>query len=81
VREHCRAIGDVLTPEGERRAWRWHDPEVLEAVLPTLSASQLDELFALGQAIVVPGPDAWTWHVLEQGLLSTSSRPLLRAAA
>src|SRR3569623_1596239 len=44
VREHCRAIGDVLTPEGERRAWRWHDPEVLEAVLPTLSASQLDEL-------------------------------------
>jgi hypothetical protein len=81
VREHCRAIGDVLTPEGERRAWRWYDPEVLEAVLPTLSASQLDELFSLGQSIVVPGANAWTWHALEHGVLSSSSRALLRAAA
>jgi len=81
VREHCRSIGDVLTPEGERRPWRWYDPEVLQVVLPTLSASQLDEFFSLSQSIVVPGPDAWAWHALEHGLLASSARPLLRAAA
>jgi hypothetical protein len=81
AREHYRSISDVLTPEGERRAWRWYDPEVLETVLPTLSASQLDELFALGQSLVVPGANAWSWHALERGVLASSTRALLRAAA
>jgi hypothetical protein len=54
VREHCRTIGEVILPDGDRRAWRWYDPEVLRAVLPTLLAGQLDELFGLGQAIVIP---------------------------
>jgi hypothetical protein len=81
MREHYRAIGDVLTPEGDRRAWRWYDPEVLQLILPNLSASQLDELFAPGQAFVVPTTTGWTWHTLERGVLASTTRDLLRAAA
>ncbi len=80
VREHCRSIGEVILPDGERRAWRWHDPEVLRAVLPSLLAGQLDEVFSLGQTIVIPAADAWTWLAMEEGVLSTDNRPLLAAA-
>ncbi len=79
VREHCRAIGEVTTPDGERRAWRWYDPEVLRTALPTLLAGQLDEVFALDQAIVLPAVDAWTWLAMENGVLSTDIRPLMAA--
>lgn len=80
VREHCRSIGEVTTPDGERRAWRWHDPDVLGAVLPTLLAGQLDEVFALRQAIVVPTKDAWTWLSLQDGVLATDARRRMPAA-
>ena len=77
VREHCRAIGEVATPDGERRAWRWFDPEVLRTAMPTLLAGQLDEMFALNQAIVLPEAGAWTWLVMENGVLSTDVRPVM----
>jgi Domain of unknown function (DUF4123) len=80
VREHCRTIGEVILPDGERRSWRWYDPEVLRAILPTLLAGQLDELFGLGQAIVIPAADAWTWLSMEQGVLATDTRPLMAPA-
>ena len=80
VREHCRTIGEVILPDGERRAWRWYDPDVLLAILPTLMAGQLDELFGLDQTIVIPAADAWTWLSLEQGVLATDTRPLMAAA-
>jgi len=80
VREHCRAIGAVTTPDGTRRSWRWYDPDVLRAILPTLLASQLDEVFSLRQAIVIPERDAWTWLAMEDGLLSTDVRPLMPTA-
>ena len=41
---------------------------------------QLDELFAPGQQIVMVTPTAWTWHALENGMLSSTERALLRAA-
>jgi hypothetical protein len=80
MREHCRSIGEVITPDGERRAWRWYDPDVLQTILPTLLAGQLDEIFAVVQALVIAEPDAWTWLGLEQGVLSTDKRPLMRPA-
>ncbi|ERR1019366_1717023 len=80
MREHCRSIGEVITPDGERRAWRWYDPDVLRIALPTLLAGQLDEIFGAGQAIVIAEPEAWTWLAIEQGVLSTDTRPLMRAA-
>ena len=80
VREHCRTIGEVILPDGNRRPWRWYDPEVLGAILPTLLAGQLDELFGLGQTIVIPATDAWTWLSMEQGVLATDTRPLMAPA-
>jgi hypothetical protein len=74
VREHCRALGEVVLPDGERRHWRWWDPELLATLLPTCSASQLDEIFGLGEQIVVPTRSAWTWHRLEDGVLATTVR-------
>jgi hypothetical protein len=78
MREHCRGLSDVTTPDGERRAWRWYDPELLAALLPSFSPSQLDEFFAPGQQIVMLSPQAWTWHALEQGVLASADRALLR---
>jgi hypothetical protein len=80
VREHCRTIGEVILPDGDRRAWRWYDPEVLQAILPSLLAGQLDEVFGLGQTIVLPAADAWTWLSMEQGVLATDVRPLMAPA-
>jgi hypothetical protein len=78
VREHCRNLDDVITPEGDRRPWRWYDPELLSALLPGLSPAQLDELFALGQQIVMLTPAGWTWYGLEQGVLASTERDLMR---
>ena len=80
VREHCRSIAEVILPDGERRPWRWYDPEVLRAVLPSLLAGQLDEVFGLGQAIVIPSADAWTWLSMQEGVLATDTRPLMQPA-
>ena len=80
VREHCRSIGQVILPDGDRRAWRWYDPEVLGTILPTLLAGQLDEVFGLGQAIVLPAADAWTWLSMQEGVLATDTRSLMAPA-
>ena len=80
VREHCRSIGEVILPSGERRTWRWYDHEVLQTVLPTLLGGQIDEIFGLGQAIVVPAGDGWTWLTLEEGVLATDKRALMAPA-
>ena len=80
VREHCRTIGEVLLPNGDRCAWRWYDPDVLRAILPNLLAGQLDELFGLGQEVVIPAADAWTWLSMQDGVLATDTRPLMAPA-
>lgn len=81
VREHCRALGTVIAPDGERRAWRWFDPEVLSAILPALQPSQLDLVFELEQSFVLPSATEWTWHSMREGVLETDLRPLLKQAA
>lgn len=80
MREHCRGLGDVVTPDGERRRWRWHDPQVLELLLASASAGQLDEVFAAGQSFVVVRPSEWTWHGLREGVLDSQSRPRMVGA-
>jgi hypothetical protein len=79
MREHCRSIGEVATPDGERRAWRWFDPDVLRAVLPSFLGGQLDEFFAAGQVVVLPEPSGWTWLAMERGVLTTDTRALMAA--
>ena len=80
MREHSRSIGEVITPDGERRMWRWFDPDVLRTVLPTFLGGQLDEFFAVGQTVVLPESDRWTWLGMERGVLATESRALMSAA-
>ena len=81
MREHCRALGDVITDDGERRAWRWYDPDVLQLLLPTLTPGQLDEVFGAGQTFVVASATGWTWYAMEQGVLASTVRNLMPAAA
>jgi hypothetical protein len=81
MRQHCRDLCSVAMPDGDRRNWRWYDPEVLETLLPLLSAAQLDEVFGAGQSMVLPAHDVWTWYAMEQGVLVSSVRPVLAAAA
>jgi hypothetical protein len=81
MREHCRALADVVSADGERRAWRWYDPELLQLLLPTLAPGQLDEFFGAGQAVVVVTATAWTWYALEQGVLASTARIRMAAAA
>jgi hypothetical protein len=80
VREHCRSLAEVLTPDGERKRWRWHDPDVLRELLPGLLSAQLDEFFSLGQTVVIPTADAWTWLSVQQGVLATETRNVLAPA-
>ena len=81
MRQHCRDLCSVIAADGERRNWRWYDPEVLDAMLPSLSAAQMDEVFGAGQSMVVVARDAWTWHAMEQGVLASSVRPMMAMAA
>ena len=81
MRHHCRDLCSVATADGERRQWRWYDPDLLDLLLPTMSASQLDELFGAGQSMVLLARDAWTWYAMEHGVLASSVRPLAPAAA
>ena len=74
---HCRALGDVLMPDGMRRPWRWYDPELLAAMLSQFTPSQHDEVFGAGQQIVLVAPAGWIWFGLEDGVLARQDRPLL----
>jgi hypothetical protein len=78
VREHCRSLAEVLTPDGERRRWRWHDPDVLRELLPGLLASQLDEFFSLGQSMVLVSSAAWTWFSVAHGVLGSETRTVMQ---
>jgi len=74
MREHSRDLAEVRTPEGRRRPWRWWDPELLESLLPGLSASQLDTVFAPGQQLVCPGKTRWTWWQRLDGVIDRQER-------
>lgn len=74
MREHSRYLGEARTPEGRRRPWRWWDPELLDALLPTLTPPQLDAVFAPGQQIVSPGKVRWTWWQKLDGVIDRQAR-------
>ena len=80
MRQHCRELSEVMLPDGSQRAWRWFDPQVLEALLPSLSPGQLDDLYAPGFALVMPASGAWTWHTLVQGVLVSTPHAVAAGA-
>ena len=77
MREHCRRLAEVRTPEGRRRPWRWHDPALLEVLLPTFGAEQSARLFAPDPWLVLPGTRAWAWWRQQGGVPVREERPLL----
>lgn len=81
VREWGRDLNDVRTHDGRRRPWRWWDPALLEAVLPTLTPDQHDAYFTLGQQLVLVGPQRWIWWWREQGVLQRDERNVLTSAS
>ncbi len=81
VREHFRRLSEVTAPDGARRRWRWHDPDVLRTMLPALAPSQLDEVFERGQQLVIAEPAQWTFLSLADGMLASDVRPRMAAAA
>ncbi len=74
MREHSRDLAEVRTPEGRRRPWRWWDAELLATLLPTLSPSQLDQVFAPGQQLACPGRTSWTWWQRLDGVIDRQER-------
>lgn len=74
MREHSRELAEVRMPEGRRRPWRWWDPELLDTLLPALTPSQLDAVFAPGQQIVSPGKAQWVWWQRLDGVIDRQER-------
>lgn len=74
MRELARDLMEARLPGGERRLWRWWDPELLALFLPSCSHEQRDRVFAAGQAIVSLSPTAWVWWAQANGLLQCDER-------
>lgn len=77
MREHARDLAEVSLPDGRRRPWRWWDPVLLDALLPSFTPAQRDEFFAAQQTVVSLTPRAWTWWSQASGLLHKDERCLL----
>ena len=57
LRNHLRRLLLVGTPGGKQFVFRYYDPRVMRAFLPTCTASQLDEVFGPMECIAVEGAD------------------------
>lgn len=74
MRELARDLAEVHLPSGDRRLWRWWDPELLELFLPSCSHDQRDRVFAAGQSMVSLSPKAWVWWAQADGVLKRDER-------
>ena len=60
LRRHFRKFMIVRGPTGKRLVFRWYDPRVLRAYLPTCNLEELRTVFGPIEAFVVEGVDAGT---------------------
>ena len=67
-------------PDGERRAWRWYDPEVLRAssCRPCSPASSTSSSRSVSRSSFRPPMRGPGWRC-RQGVLATDTRPLMAA--
>jgi len=72
VRRHFRDLLSVQDPKGRRLMFRYYDPRVLRAYLPTCLPGELRQIFGPVDVFIVPGDDPETAIVfrLEDGRLS-----------
>lgn len=60
LRRHFRTFMVVRGPTGKRLIFRWYDPRVLRAYLPTCTAEELRAVFGPIHAFVVEGEESGT---------------------
>ena len=72
VRRHFRDLLTVRDDKGRKLMFRYYDPRVLRAYLPTCLPSELRQIFGPVDVFIVPGDDPETAMVfrLEEGRLS-----------
>jgi len=62
LRRHFRKYMVVRGPNGNRFVFRWYDPRVLRAYLPTCNVEDLRTVFGPIEAFIVEGGEAGTAH-------------------
>lgn len=82
VREHLRALFEVQGPDGRELFFRFYDPRVLRAYLPTCTESELKEVFGPMTAFVMESedPEALIRFQVDKGSLSRQEVVLLARA-
>ena len=76
VRLHSRRLCEAVLPDGENLRLDWMDPEVLQALLPTVTPDTLQRLFSELSTLVLLDRQRWTWLSLSAGHLVQRTNPL-----
>lgn len=79
VRQHLRGLLEAQLPRGERVALRWYRPQVLRALLPLCSTSQLSHFFGPVQSFAFPDGENWCWLQQIDGRLDMRTNARSRA--
>jgi Domain of unknown function (DUF4123) len=76
MREFCRQLHHVETPDGQVIEWPWFNPALWAGLLPKLDAVQLLEAYGPLYEWVVPGVTSWTWLTWHEEGLQVDDRPV-----
>ena len=72
IAEHFASMIRVRLPEGREVLFRFYDPRVLRAFLPTCTTEELDEVFGPVDAFLIQqGDNTWKVYRREEGRLVT----------
>ncbi len=63
IRNHCRRISRVMSPNGKPLYFRYYDPSIITEVLPACSDEEIQILFGPISYIVTESTDAQNWTV------------------
>ncbi len=78
LRQHFRRLLTVHDETGKPLLFRYYDPRVLRAYLPTCNAAELAEIFGPVAAYAVEGdgPDTALWFELRGGALARNEKQI-----
>jgi hypothetical protein len=60
LKQHFRKFLTVADEAGKQLVFRYYDPRVFRAYLPTCTPAELDQMFGPVQEFIVPGPEEGT---------------------
>lgn len=76
MREYCRSLLKVETPDGHVVPWQWFNPTLWSALLPRLDAAQLLEAYGPLYDWVIPGTTSWKWLTWQEDGVQVEDRPV-----